>query len=96
MERITAPQVRGMFDRAVQAARSLGLTAYRWELQEGSPTNGRAWRLYQVLPGGGHRDLLGSDGYLGWTTREAYGALHALARAWELAYQALPHIGQQS
>lgn len=86
MERITAPAVRGMFDRAVQAARALGLDM-PWELQEGSQINGRAWRMYQLMvPGGGHRDLLGSDGYLGWTTREAYGALHAMARAWELAH----------
>lgn len=88
MERITAPQVRAMFDRAVTAWRNLtGNNNPPWTLQEGSQTNGRAWRMFQLVPGGGHRDLLGSDGYLGWTTREAYGALHALARAWELTYE---------
>lgn len=86
MERITAPAVRGMFDRAVQAGRMIGLNG-PWELQEGSQTNGQPWRMFMVtLPGHGHSDTVLGDSYLGWTTREAYGALHAMARAWEAAW----------
>jgi len=87
MERITVREVRAMFDRAVAAAGKVGWSgpSYRWILQEGSQTNGRAWRMYCVGPGGGLRDVLGGDGYLGWTTREVYQALYALARGWELA-----------
>jgi len=86
MDRITVREVEGMYNRAVEAARKLGFAeTHRWTLQQGSQTNGRAWRMYRVNQNGGLRDVLGSDGYLGWTTREAYDALHALARGWEMA-----------
>lgn len=83
--RTTAKDVGGMYCRMVNAAESVGLDVSGWALIQGSTTYGRAWRVYRVDPtSGGHHDFLGSDGYLGLTTRSAYESLHAMARALEL------------
>lgn len=81
--RVTRVTVRGMFGRAARAAIALGIDVSRWVLQEGEVT--QPWSLRERDEhGSGWGDPFGSDGYLGTSTREAYDALHAMARAWEL------------
>lgn len=88
MSNVTVRDVKAQCERARRAAIACGFAdARRWELQTGSPTNGRAWRLFAIVPGSGaqERPLPGYDGlgYLGWTRREAYCALAAMAQALE-------------
>jgi hypothetical protein len=74
--------------RATDAARAAGLPdADRWSLQTGSPTYGRAWRLYARDPQtGGLASVPGlSDGYLGMTKTEAAQSLDMLATGLRLA-----------
>lgn len=80
--RVTAPDVRDMFQRTFRAAQSVGLDTHSWYLIPGSAANGRAWKLYS-RPGGGDA-LTGLDrGDLGMTAREARETLRILAVAWE-------------
>lgn len=59
-----------------------------WYLQRGSPSNGRAWRLFSTP--GASCVFPGLDrGYLGWTGSQARDALHALAVGMETAAQTL-------
>ncbi len=87
MSNVTVRDVKAQCERARRAALACGFAeARRWELQQGSPTNGRAWRLFAIGEAGSHgRPLPGFDGlgYLGWTRREAYCALAAMAQALE-------------
>ncbi len=88
MDNVTVRDVKAQCERARRAAIACGFAeARRWELQTGSLANGRAWRLFAIEPGSGAqaRPLPGFDGlgYLGWTRREAYCALVAMAQALE-------------
>lgn len=77
MERYTAKDAARAFEALVTAVRYVDPSlADRLELHQGSPSAGRAWRLYD----GGGRTTLGLDnGYLGWSAREATMTLRALA-----------------
>lgn len=92
-DRITRKDV----ERAVEQYRATGigvgvLTEAEAELitlQTGSPTNGRAWRLFLRDPSTGALRAapavgagLFSEGYIGWTAREAHAYLSAVVRAW--------------
>ena len=65
------------FDRFVRVAGPLLEEGERYVLQIGSPTNGRAWRLYKSPEGSyaQHPTVFGD--YLGWTSKEAEVKLHA-------------------
>lgn len=61
----------------------------RMVLQSGSPSAGRAWRLYVSSSNGG-RGGLGTfltldNGYIGWTKREAYCTLTGILAGLEAA-----------
>lgn len=87
--RITRDELDKMFARAVHAASHAGVeNTQNWQLQIGSVTYGRAYRVYDVATGGTQSDFLGSSGFLGSNAREAYQALHAMARALELVLRA--------
>lgn len=68
----------------------------RLVLQSGSPTYGRAWRLFVSSGPGGQGGLATfldlDNGYLGWTKREAYCTLTGLLSGLE-AGQALVRLG---
>lgn len=86
MSRVTIVDVRAMLKRAAGAAASVGIDSAHWWIQQGSPSNGQAWRLFSTPPGtsGAGTAVHGLDrGYLGWSAREAYDTLHTLAVAWE-------------
>jgi hypothetical protein len=82
MERITPADVRHALAHYVDTLERYGIDpGGRVGMDEGSPTYGRAWRLY-VIPEGqsGHTNPpVGSD-YLGWSRAEAYAALTTRTR----------------
>lgn len=85
----TVKDIEGAFARMVHAAGHAGIAGTsRWTLQHGSQTYGRAWRVYQVGDefgeGTGYHDVLGNDGYVGWTRQDAYTTLCGMARVLQL------------
>lgn len=65
MERITATDVHAAF----AALQAIHQKALNWEIEEGSPVNGKAWR---ILRKGTKRDIFGQQGFIGNNAREAY------------------------
>ena len=92
-DRITRSDLSSAFANHVDALERYGVTYDgHLALDHGSPTYGRAWRIYRVPTGqtGHHQPPIGSD-YLGSTARAAYDELtsrtrtiHDLARALDL------------
>lgn len=80
MARTTVKDVRAAFERFARLA-SFTLAEGEWfQLEEGSQTNGRAWRLYVRKPeGSGLYNPKGISDYLGWSAAEAEARLHALS-----------------
>lgn len=79
MERrtITRDDVRHALAHYVDALERYGIDAGgRVGMDEGSPTYGRAWRVYVIPEGqsGHHNPPVGED-YIGWTRAEAYSTL---------------------
>jgi hypothetical protein len=78
-DRITPRQVEQVLGHVIALADELGIEHGRLVIERGSPTYGRAWRLFEhrdesgglYAPFGGHL----SD-YLGASAREAYVTLH--------------------
>ena len=61
-------------------------------LQKGSPTYGRAWRLYKISSEHGGQesfDFIDGGGYIGWTAREAYMTVTGLTNGMWAARAAL-------
>jgi hypothetical protein len=79
-----------MFARAQRAAENIGIESSGWVLQEGSSTNGVAYRMFTRMSGtSGLRDIGGlSSGFLGMTAKDAFTALQFMAVAWEYVKQA--------
>lgn len=92
METISVRDVRQMARRYERAARIAGLIAdsERVHLQEGSPTYGRAWRVF-ISPAGtyAHHNApaIGAAGWIGNSKRDAYNTLAAIATAIEATTQ---------
>jgi hypothetical protein len=74
--------VRETFEYLVKVGRHLLKDGEQFALQEGSQTNGRAFRLFitggEIGSGMSGAPLTQDRGYLGWTKREAYTELHKL------------------
>lgn len=84
MERITVRHVRGAMDRLMRAAERQGIDTNGWQIESGSVTYGRAWKLVKVDPdNGGHHSVFATNGYLGMTAREAYSALQHYAQVFD-------------
>jgi hypothetical protein len=88
-QRYYKKDVEVMLGRVIRAAEAVGITlepGWEYDLQVGSQTYGRAWRLYKKAPDSGalHRTDI-CDDYLGWTAREAYQHLYGLAQGMEAA-----------
>lgn len=89
--RVSAIDVRAMYDRTVRAARSAGLDTGGWYLMRQHDSDGITWRLCTRLRAAGQRTPDGEpmgalsglgNGTLG-PTRQARDTLHVLAVAWE-------------
>lgn len=80
-QRITVTSVREATESLIKACQRLGMDTAKWQLQEGSSTYGRAYRLYDD-----GRGVLGlSQGYLGLTASEAHRAIEVmLGTLWAL------------
>lgn len=79
--RVSTSDLNHTFARAKHAAESVGLDTSCWVMQDGGATY--AYRLFERDPQtGGLSDLLGDNGFLGMTRREADASLDAMARAW--------------
>lgn len=74
MQRITAKDVRVTFGRL----QAIYPAATNWTIQEGSRINGQCWRLFAKNPNGGLTSVIGPDGYLGYTAREAHLVLNGI------------------
>jgi hypothetical protein len=70
------------------------LTAENLRMQEGSPTYGRAFRLYFVGPHGAHYNTTPFSEYLGWTRAEAEDKLRGIAQGIYAAREAAPTISE--
>lgn len=68
--------------------------AARLRVEAGSPTYGRAWRLFAIgVENGGHYSAdigEGYSGYIGWTAREAEQTLRTIYAARESALRDVP------
>lgn len=80
LERILIADVRKAFEATAKAGFAMLRPGEKYILEEGSPIDGKAWRLmitggdyYQTGQGGA--PLTGDRGYIGWTKREAYAKL---------------------
>lgn len=80
--RLTAVDVRGMYARAVRAAKGAGLDVTTWRLVSGSNDDGISYRLYS---GTGSEPFLGvgSGSFLGFRIPEVVRTLECYAIAWE-------------
>lgn len=72
--RITVVDVRTAYVALVKAAQQAGVDTAKWQLQEGSSTYGRAYRIYD--DGFGAMGL--SQGFLGLTASQAYHTIHTI------------------
>lgn len=97
MDRITTADINAALGRYVRAAEALGIqppNGHHIEYHKGSKRYGNSFKLVWVdESSGGRKGAPGfaSDGFMGWTTREAYAALQNVARAFEDA----KHYGSQ-
>lgn len=87
--RITTSEVHGAFGSLVATATAAGIDTAGWVLVHGSPTNGRAWRLYKQSASGSYSSI-GCDDYLGTTGREAYLTLRGMASGLSLIAYPVP------
>ena len=77
MDRITNTQMSGVLTRYARSLKALGMCEGELRYDEGSKTNGRAYRLFFQESG---MPVPGTiDGYLGMTKREAYYTLCTMA-----------------
>jgi hypothetical protein len=82
MDRVTSKDVRQAFARLCQAH---PVTTAGWTLQEGSPSNGRAWRLFARTGNtGGLSYAVSHNGYIGWNAREALEHVRGLHQGMDL------------
>jgi hypothetical protein len=82
MSKITVTDVRVVFSRYVATLQGIGVDVSKIELQEGSYTNGRAFRVTRDgfdAPGTGDR------GFIGLTARDAYDTLWTIVRTLDFA-----------
>lgn len=80
--RITVVDVRTAFAAYAKTLTGLGVDVSKLELQEGSQTYGRAFR---VVVDGRDAPGTGDRGFIGWTAREAYDTLWTILRTLEFA-----------
>ncbi len=73
----TAKDVRAAFERFCEAAQFSLAPDEHYILQEGSPSNGRAWRIFIMRDGSSAHFNARIGEYLGWTKDEAETKLHA-------------------
>jgi hypothetical protein len=95
MDKVTTKDIERLFGRVCGYVDQPD----RMVLQSGSPSAGRAWRLYVSTSNGG-RGGLGTfldldNGYLGWTKREAYCTLTGLLSGLD-ACQGVVKLGSPS
>jgi len=79
MARITISDVREMYERTQVAAAAVGIDTREWRLHEGT-----TYKLDLTRAGRPSLGIGYGNNHLGNTAREAYDALHYMARAWEL------------
>ena len=72
----TTPDVEMAVTQLARACKCLGLPS-TFVLQPGSPTNGRAWRLF--TPDYSGAIGTGDRGYIGWSAQEAHGTLSTIS-----------------
>lgn len=78
--RITKADVEAKFNRLHTLARLVGIAEEDegWHLQTGSPSNGRAWRMFRVSDSGSLHSFYWTTDYLGWTAKEAFERLDGI------------------
>lgn len=84
--RYTEKDGKQAFAQMVAAAKRSGVDVTGWVLQTGSPSAGRAWRVFREDERGGQASAFpGTDrGYIGWTPREACMFMDGVCNAFEL------------
>ena len=85
MNRVSIADVRTNFERVAKLGEKFLAEHEEYVLQEGSPLNGNAFRLYvRDKRNGGvtGAKFTGYAGYIGWTKREAAMALDVIARGY--------------
>lgn len=83
-ERITAKMVNDTFTVLTTVAQKSGHDTSKWFLNEGSTSHHRAWRIFIKEHDGGLTDFFGQNGFIGFTTREAYTFLQGMITAFTI------------
>lgn len=83
--RITRQHLNGAFERYVRAVKAAGVSVEGHELAlfEGSKTYGNPFEVWWIRPADRQRIHAPGGEFLGWTKREAYNTLSAIAQALE-------------